>query len=145
MNRLAWWFRIVGALYVLLGVANTYGLIQPQFVAGSLPMADDPVAVQAFVDGWSAFALEMLAIGTFAVWASRDALRHVSAGWLIVWLEVFHGILGDVYLIARGYDAAAYIAFTVVHAAVIVTGVLFLRRASGEMAADATAAAPARI
>lgn len=144
MNRLKWWFRLVGAFYVLLGAANVYGLVAPQFVGSNLPMAGDPVAVQAFVDGWSAFALEMVAIGTFALWASRDPVRHTSAVWLIVWLEVLHGVGGDLYLIARGYNATAYATFIAVHVVMIVTGVLFARRASSEAGTLAMGVAPSR-
>lgn len=143
VNRLTWWFRLVGAFYVLLGAANAYGLVAPQFIGSSLPMAGDESAVQAFVDGWSAFALEMIAIGTFALWVSRDAVRHVSVAWLIIWLEVFHGIAGDLYLIARGYNTTAYVAFIVIHALMIGTGVLFARQASGAVTMGASAA-PAR-
>jgi hypothetical protein len=63
------------------------------------------------------------------LWASRDPRRYIGAVWLLVWLELLHGVLGDVYLIARGYDALTYIAFIVVHLIIIVTGVLFARQA----------------
>lgn len=145
MNRLKWWFRVVGAFYALLGLANAYGLVDPQFIGSTLPMAADASAVQAFVDGWSAFALDMVAIGTFALWASRDPARHVSVAWLIVWLELFHGVVGDLYLIARGYDPTAYAAFIALHGVMIVTGVLFARRASDVATSGASAAAPARL
>ena len=144
MNRLKWWFRLVGAFYVLLGVANAYGLVDPQFIGGTLPMAADASAVQAFVDGWSAFALEMVAIGTFALWASRDPAKNVSVAWLVAWLAVFHGIVGDLYLIARGYDPTAYAAFIALHGVMIVTGVLLARQASGQATTGVAAAAPSR-
>ena len=38
MNKLKWWFRIVGAFYLLLGIANMVGtFVYPAFFAGNLP------------------------------------------------------------------------------------------------------------
>lgn len=143
MNRLKWWFILVGAFYTLLGISNVYGLVEPKFIGSTLPFAADASAVRAFVDGWSAFALELVAIGTFALWASRDAARSVSVVWLIVWLQVFHGIIGDLYLIARGYDATQYGAFIAIHVVMIVTGVLLARQAPGQATSRTTAAVSA--
>jgi len=57
--------------------------------------------------------------------------RLATAVWLIVWLELFYGVVDDVYLIARGYGAA-YIIFIVIHLAIIGTGVMFAREASAK-------------
>jgi len=84
------------------------------------------------VDGWSPFAFEVFGLGTFMLWASRDARKYLGAVWLIVWLELLHGVLDDIYLIARGYDAASYIAFTVIHLIILVTGVVFARQVQAE-------------
>ena len=47
-------------------------------------------------------------------------------------MEVFHGIVDDVFLITRGYSAAGYLAFIVVHIIIIVTGAMFAREASAK-------------
>lgn len=43
------------------------------------------------------------------------------------------GVLDDIYLIARGYDAVGYAVFIVIHIAIIVTGVLAARAAEAEV------------
>lgn len=68
------------------------------------------------------------------LWASRDPRRYLGAVWLLVWLELLPGVLDDIYLIARGYDATGYIAFIAIHIAIIVTGVWAARAAEAEVA-----------
>ncbi|MCU0504031.1 MAG: BphX family protein [Anaerolineae bacterium] len=133
MKKLKWWFIIVGAFYLLLGIMNMYGiLVDPALFAGNLPYPADPPVVKAFVDGWSPFAFEVVGLGTFMLWAARNPRKYLGAVWLIVWLELLHGVLDDIYLIANGFNAGGYVAFIVVHLIIIVTGVLFARQAGAE-------------
>lgn len=134
MNKLKWWFRIVGGFYLLLALMNMYFTFSGNLamVRDTIPFPVDDFGVQAFIDGWSPFAFEILGIATFMLWASRDPLKYLGAVWLLVWLELLHGVVDDVYLIARGYDAASYIVFIVIHLSIIVTGVMFAREASAK-------------
>ena len=136
MNELKWWFRIVGGFYTLLGAMNLYFVLfgGATMFRDTIPFPVDDFGVQAFVDGWSPFAFEMLGIGTFLLWASRDPLKYLSAVYLIVWLELLHGVVDDIYLIARGYDAIGYLVFIVIHFAIIVTGIVFVRQAAAQPA-----------
>jgi hypothetical protein len=130
MKKLTWWFRIVGAFYLLLTLMNLYGIfINPQFYRDQLGIAND-LATKTFIDAWMAFVMDMLVIGGFLLWASRDPLKHLSVVWFVVLMEVFHGIVDDLFLIARGYDAAGYLVFSGIHLVIIVTGVVFAREAS---------------
>lgn len=137
MRKLKWWFIIVGAFYLLLALMNLYFvLIDPGF-AGSMitfPFVASPETVQAFVDGWSPFAFEVLGIATFMLWAARNPRRYVGAAWLLVWLEFMHGVLDDIYLIVRGYDALGYAVFIGFHLIIIATGVWAARAAEAEAA-----------
>jgi hypothetical protein len=137
MKKLKWWFIVVGAFYSLLALMNLYFvLIDPAF-AGTMitfPFPTTADTIQAFVDGWSPFAFEVFGLGTFMLWASRNPRRYLGAVWLLVWLEFTHGVLDDIYLIARGYDAVGYLVFIAIHLAIIVTGVLFARQAEAESA-----------
>lgn len=138
MKKLKWWFIGVGVFYLLLAAMNLYFvLLNPSFVEGSIkfPFPTTSDTIQAFVDGWSPFAFEVFAIATFCLWAARSPRRYIGAVWLLVWLELWHGIVDDLYLIARGYSAVNYIAFIVVHLIIIVTGVWAARAASAEAAA----------
>lgn len=69
------------------------------------------------------------------LWASRDPRRCLGAVWSLVWLELWHGVLDDIFLIARGYDMAGYLVFIVIQLAIVVTGVLFGRQTEAEVAA----------
>lgn len=135
MKKLQWWFRIVGVWYLLLGLMNIYMMFlgSPDYLAQNIPFPTDEWAIRAFVDGWSPFLFEMFGIATFALWASRNPGKHIGATLLLVWLEFTHGVLDDIFLIVRGYDAGGYIGFIVIHLIIIVTGMLFARRAQTQI------------
>lgn len=139
MRKLQWWFRIVGVWYLLLFLMNIYIMFMgsQQYIADTMPFPADQWAVRAYVDGWSPFLFEMLGIATFALWASRKPAKHTSAALLLVWLEFMHGVLDDIFLIVRGYDAAGYIAFIAIHLLIIVTGFVFARQTEAEVIASA--------
>ncbi len=134
MKKLQWWFRIVGVFYLLLALMNMYFTFSgdTQMIRDTIPFTVDDAGVKAFIDGWSPFAFEILGISTFLLWASRKPAKYLGAVWLVVWLELLHGVVDDVYLIARGYDAAGYVAFIVVHLIIIVTGVTFARQVAAQ-------------
>lgn len=135
MNKLKWWFLVVGVWYLFLGLANTGATLadpQLQMYKGLLPapMAGNALAARGFADAWFAFVMDMLAIGGFCVWASRNPLKYASAVWLVVLMEFLHGVVDDAFLIVRGYDAMSYLIFIAIHLIIIVTGVMFVREAS---------------
>lgn len=133
MNKLKWWFRVVGAFYLLLALINLYAMfVDSSYFAQTLPFPAEANVVKAFVIGWSPFAFEMLGIATFMLWASRDPAKYLGAVWLLVWLELLHGVVDDIYLIANGFSAPGYSAFIIVHLIIIVTGVLFARQAADQ-------------
>ena len=114
---------------------NMYGtFVDPALFAGNLPYPADAAVVKAFVHGWSPFAFEVVGLGTFMLWAAANPRKYLGAVWLIVWLELLHGVLDDIYLIANGFSAGGYIAFIVVHLIIIVTGVRFAQQAEAESA-----------
>lgn len=133
MNKLNWWFRIVGTFYLLLTLMNLYGLFfgGSQMLADSLPvpMNAEPLAVRAFMDAWLVFVLELGVLGAMALVASSAPLQNRIMAWVIIWAEVFRGTLADAIWIARGYDADSYSVFIAIHLAIILTGVVFLRQA----------------
>ena len=134
MKKLKWWFLIVGVWYLLLFLMNIYMMFlgSEQYLVENLPFPADEWAIRAFVDGWSPFLFEMLGIATFALWASREPGKHISAALLLVWLEFMHGVVDDIFLIVRGYDAMGYIVFIAIHLVIIATGLVFVRQARAE-------------
>lgn len=131
-----WWFRIVGAFYLLLTMMNMYFL----FFGGSqmltdtlpVPMNADPLAGQAFADAWLVFVFELGVLGAMSLVASREPAKNRIMAWVIIWAEVFRGIVADAIWIARGFDATSYMVFILIHLVIIVTGVMFLRQAKAE-------------
>ncbi len=139
MNKLKWWLRIVGGFYALLALMNmNLVLFNPSAVSmmlgPTLPFVVTADTTMAFVDGWSPFAFVTLGIATFMLWASRNPRRYLGAVWLLVWLQLLHGVVTDIYLIVRGYSAVAFFSFIVVWIIIIVTGVSFVRQAEAEVA-----------
>lgn len=129
MDGLKWWVRSIGAFYLLLAVVNVFNtFIAPTSFAQMEGFGTNPDVVKAFVVGWSPFAFEIIGIATFLLWASRDPLKYLGAVWVLIWLEFFHGVLDDMYLIASGLSVGFYVAFIVVHLIIIVTGILVVRQ-----------------
>lgn len=134
MKKLTWWFRIVGGFYLLLALLNLYVVLTGNgaMIRDTVPFPADALVVKAFIHGWSPFAFEIFGLATFMLWASREPLKYLGAVWLIVWLELWHGVVDDVYLIANGYAVISYVVFIVIHVIIIVTGFRFARQASGQ-------------
>ena len=134
MKGLTWWFRIVGAFYVLMGIG-----FFPPINEGRLPLMlslDVPttsVIYRALIDWMFTFGLDLLVTGGFMLYASRNPARHLNLVWLLVWLEAIRGIVDDLYLISRGiYSTPFYIGFIVVHLIIIGTGIALARQARAE-------------
>ena len=125
------WMRIVGSLYVALGLFNTPPVTAARFPAQypDLGVTVDSMPAQALVDVWFMFGLEVAVIGVALLIASREPSRHLALVWTVMALEVVRGIADDLYLLARGYEVTPYVIWIVVHAAIVVTGLWALRRA----------------
>ena len=136
MNKLKWWFRVVGAFYLVLTAMNLSALFftNGQMFAGTLPapMGADAYAVRAFTDAWMVFVFELGVLGAMAWVASREPAKNRIMAWVIIWAEVFRGIVADVIWITRGYAVSSYAVFITIHIIIIVTGVLFVRQAQAE-------------
>ena len=140
MPKLAWWFRIVGVFYLFLTLVNLYAIfVNTQFLKMDIPFPVDDAGFRITLDFWLTFVLDLLVIGVFMLWASRNPLRHLNLVWLVLWLEAIRGVADDFYLIARGYDATFYTGFTIVHLVVIVTGFVLARQALAETRAPSRA------
>lgn len=133
-NQLAWWLRIVGTVYLLTGL----GFVPPvhaRVISTLHPGVDAPntgVAYRGLLDVSFLFGLDLIVIGAYAIWTSRNPLRHRSIVWLIVWLELIRGIFDDIYMLARGYNAAFMIGFIVAHLIIIGTGVAIVNNTRRE-------------
>ena len=133
MTKTKWWLRVVGVFYLLLTLMNLYGLfINPQLFRDVLPspLSADPLAVRAFSDAWLVFVFELGVLGAMMLYASRDPARSRVLALTIIWAEVFRGIVADALWILRGYSAASYIPFIILHGIIIATGIFFLRQES---------------
>lgn len=139
MTRLAWWMRIVGAFYLVLGAGFFPPVNQARlsFMIPGFDATPESIAYKAFIDWTLVFGLDLLVIGAVLLYAAREPLRNRILVWLVVWLEGVRGVLDDLYYISRGYASAPfYIGFIAVHLVIISTGVLLVRRASSAAAAS---------
>lgn len=131
MKRIQWWFRIVSGFYILLAVVNFYSIFfDPQLLKVDIPFPVADAGFKITLDFWLTFVLDLLVIGAFLLWASRNPLKHLNLVWLVLWLEAIRGIVDDFYLIARGYSSLFYSGFTIIHTIIIITGFVFVRRIS---------------
>ena len=132
MKKLTWWMRLVGSFYTLLTLMNLYGLfINPDFFAQNLPpkYQGNYLAAQSLSDAWMVFVFELGVIGVMLLLASGQG---VKARWLVlvvIWAEVFRGVVCDSIWILRGYDYLSYLVFILIHLLIIVTGFMFLKSA----------------
>lgn len=138
MKKLTWWFRIVGLFYLLLTLMNLWALFfgGDQMFADTLrpPLNAEPLAIRSFMDAWMVFVFELGVLGAMALVASRQVTQSRILAWTIIWAEVFRGIVADAIWIMQGYAATSYAVFIVIHLAIIVTGILFLRQSKAEVA-----------
>ena len=91
-----------------------------------VPDFDAPLggaAYRALLDYSFMFGLDMLVIGVYLLYASRQVQKHLTLVWLIVALEAVRGILDDLYMISRGYNPAFMVGFIVLHLLIIVLGI----------------------
>jgi hypothetical protein len=142
-TALAWWFRVVGIVYVVLGVtfvpainAGRIELLVPGFDGGA-------IAARGLVDYLFMFGLEELVLGSFLVVASFRPRWWEPLVWLLVALSAIRGIGHDAYMIASGYSVLTNTAFAIFHLALIATGLVLLRRfraAAGVTTASSAAA-----
>ena len=132
MNKVTWWLRIVGGFYILLTLMNfVFLFISPEAFKDTLPapLAGDPLAVRAFADAWLVFVFELGALGAAMLYASRKPAQSGSLIVAIILAEIFRGIVADGIWISRGYSAASYIPFIVIHTLIIITGIVFWKQA----------------
>jgi hypothetical protein len=124
-----WWMRVVGVFYLLkfVAVALIRAPISSQAPEGiALAAAGDRVA-GFLVDTWVIFGLEMAALGTALLIASRAPDKARVLVLAILGVEI-SGIVADVYQMARGHALHVPGIWIVIHTVIIVTGLLSLQR-----------------
>jgi hypothetical protein len=135
---LKWWLRAVGAFYLLqfFMMAVVRAPIQTQGPAGTLERYAAGDALAGFVvETWVIFALQVGATGLVMLMASRSAAQAVWLAWAAIAIELGRGIVADLWLYSRGTTSAALIGtWLLIHSAIIVTGLLALRRSSPVLA-----------
>ncbi|MCO5188251.1 MAG: hypothetical protein M9941_07515 [Anaerolineae bacterium] len=134
MKKLTWWFRMVGAFYLLLSISNLYAMFLTDgasILAGS-PFPVEALTVQVATDYWSVSVFILLGSALFLLWASRDAGAYINVARYVAWLELMGFGAYVLYSLLRGYEPAGYVAFGIVHLLIFATGFLFAREASAE-------------
>ena len=133
MKSLIWWMRIVGGFFVLqffmMVIARApIRALGPEGTL-SLEAAGDPMA-RFLVDTWVGFGLENAAVGIGLLLASRPPVPARALVWTVIAIELAKGIIYEVYMITRGYEAFGFNIWIVIHSIIISTGCVALRRAN---------------
>lgn len=130
--RVGRWMRVVGAIFLLLGI----GFIPPinearvPFAFPFAEGAESTLLFKAFIDYSFAFGIDLLVLGGFLLWAARRPSDHIWLVWLVVWIEAFR-VVGDAWALTRGYPETmnwVFVGFIALHVVVVVAGVLAVRR-----------------
>jgi hypothetical protein len=125
------WMRVVGAFYLaqFVAMAFVHAPIRTFGPEGALDAADagDPTA-EFLVDTWTTFGIEVGAIGLALLVAAARPRYAWGVAATVVGIELTRGILNDVIFIARDINVAGYLVWIAIHAVVIVTGVVAMRR-----------------
>ena len=133
MIKTTWWLRIVGGFYLLLASTSLWVLfVSPQMFGAMFPFSADNLSIRAFSDAWLIFVLEMAVLGVIMLYASREPARHGILVMTVAVLELIRGAGGDLLWMSRGWPAANYIPFMIVHLIIAITGILFLRQESAK-------------
>ncbi|WP_291036458.1 BphX family protein [Herbiconiux sp.] len=131
MKSLTWWFRGVGLVYLILG-STFIPAINTGRVTQLVPAFDGAVygpGWQGFVDYLFMFGLEELVLGVFLIAASFVPRWFEPLVLLLCGLSLVRGIGHDIYMISQGYSLLNNLVFITLHAVIIVTGLMLLRRA----------------
>ena len=125
------WLQAVGALYLLNFVMITFvrAPIASLGPEGALAQAAAGERMARFlVDTWTMFGLEVGAVGVALLVAARSPERARPLIWVVIAIELSRGIIADIYMMARGYNATVMLVWIAIHAVVIATGLLCLRK-----------------
>ncbi len=134
MKWTVWWLRIVGVVYVVNAImmAIVRAPIRSSAPSGTLDAASDGDALAEFVvDTWIGFGLEVAALGVVLLAASMIPRLVAGIGWAVIAVEITRGLAWDSYMLASGYDAAVFVPWIFIHAAIIGTGLYVLTREPG--------------
>ena len=132
MIKLKWWMRIVGMFYLLMFVVNVFFHlpIKEEGPKGALALADagDPLA-RFVVDTWFTLGMEFFVLGAALLSASGAGLKAKPLVLTIFGIQIFEGIVVDIYKIARGNEFNAPIAWIVINTVILLTGYYALKKA----------------
>jgi hypothetical protein len=137
MNKLKWWLRVVGAFYLLLGLAALgYWLFDPEMYvetyAATLPVeySGDPLAATAVVDRDFFVVFEWIVLGVLMFVATRDPARARFFIGAMVALELFQYVPVNLVWMTRGYPNI--VPYLILHLIFGITGIVFLRQTKAE-------------
>jgi CHASE2 domain-containing sensor protein len=129
MTKRTWWLRLVGGFYLLLALTSLRVLfVDPQMFGAMNPFAADEQALRAFADAWLIFVLEMGVLGAIMLYYARDSAYNRILVLTVSILELIRGAGGDLLWMSRGWPAANYVPFMILHLIIAGTGLYFLKQ-----------------
>lgn len=127
MNRVRWWMRIVGVIYLFMAGATVplRGNLHPALPG--IPFHEQ--YPQRMEDYQFLGGLAFAALGVGLLLGSRDPRQSLVLVWTVVLLEILRGLLGDAYLLGRGAPVYSYGVLLLLHTAIMASGIEVERRA----------------
>ena len=129
MGSLKAWMRIVGASYLLSAVMMAT-VRTPILSAGPTGALTLDAIARFLVDTWIGFGLEAGAIGSVLFIASWWPNVSTNLVWAVLAIELARGIAYELYMLAGIHNRATSVVWILIHAAIILTGLIALQRAS---------------
>ncbi len=130
MKKLTWWLRIVGALYLFLGVLNVASVfLNPTGNAAYFfpaTYSPDAPTVLAVNDAYLPSALVFVALGILLLYFSREPERGRIIVLIVALLELGVWVVTDLVWLAHGFPFAFFLPFFIIHLAIGVTGLWFV-------------------
>ena len=127
--KTTWWLRIVGVFYLFLALGSIgVVFVNPNLFGSIIPFRTNDLSLHAFSDAWLIFVLELGVLGVIMLYYARASSQNKILVLTISFLELIRGAGGDLLWMSRGWPAANYIPFTIVHLLIAGTGLYFLRQ-----------------
>lgn len=143
-RKLRLWMRVVGVLYLIIGLRLLPFINGPMIEAIGLDalytggdIEEGSPAFDFVLDWMATFGLAIVPMGALLLVAAREPVRNRLFVWLAIAHEAVAGILDDIWFITRDYTEPGFLyGWIVLHVIVIVTGLRVLRRAPDQVAVD---------
>jgi hypothetical protein len=125
------WLIVLGLWYVFNAVLtwpSVFGPTLPKMYPGVALYESEPV-FRLLTEAWVIVGIQLAAIGVVALWGARNPMKYIAIIPVTIVTEIVDGIW-DIYSIAYSHEAMWMgVTTLVIHAIIILTGMVAWRKA----------------